>query len=157
MKTADLIDDHSDKLTLVHLPFRKFGAKPAVSGAVATVKCFEDNSSVRKLLQSPGAGRILVVDGGGSTRVALLGDRMAGWAINNGWKGLVINGAIRDSAEVNEMDIAVFALGTSPVKSAKEGWGKSDCDIQIGSAIISTGDWIYGDADGVLHSKQSLI
>ncbi|WP_353534087.1 ribonuclease E activity regulator RraA [Cognatishimia sp. WU-CL00825] len=157
MKTADLIDDHADKLQLVHLPFRKFGTKEFVGGVIETVKCFEDNSTIRELLKSPGEGRILVVDGGASTRIAILGDRMAGWAIDNGWQGLIINGAIRDSVEVDEMDIAVFALGTSPVKSAKENWGKFGCEISFGGVIFESGQYVYADADGVLYSPVNLV
>ena len=100
---------------------------------------------------------MLVVDGGGSTRIAILGDMIAEMAIKNGWAGLVLNAAIRDSAEIELMATQVFALATSPVKSAKEGWGKAGCDIHIGGVAIAPGDWIYGDADGVLHSKVKLV
>ncbi len=157
MKTADLIDHHAADLKLVHLPFRKFGAKPFFAGRVQTVKCFEDNSAVRAELETKGDGRILVVDGGGSTRIALLGDMLAELGVGNGWAGLVINGAIRDSAEIDRMDQTVFALATSPVKSAKEGWGKAGCAIHVGGVLFNPGDWIYGDADGVLHSVKKLV
>ncbi len=156
MKTADLIDSHANKLTLVHLPFRKFGAKPFFRGQTQTVKCFEDNTEVRAQLEQPGEGRILVVDGGGSTRIALLGDILADLAITSGWAGIVVNGAIRDSAEIDAMPIAVFALATSPVKSAKEGWGKVGCPISFGGVAFTPGGWIYGDADGVLYSDEEL-
>jgi len=157
MKTADLIDDHAAELTLVHLPFRKFGKKPFFAGPVQTVKCFEDNSAVRAELETPGNGRILVVDGGGSTRVALLGDMLAELGVTKGWSGIVINGAIRDSVDINEMDQTVFALATSPVKSAKEGWGKAGYEISFGGVTFKPGDWLYGDADGVLHSDKKLV
>ncbi len=157
MKTADLIDSYADKLSLVHLPWRAFGTKPSIAAPVQTVKCFEDNTILRAQLETPGKGRVLVVDGGGSTRVALLGDLLAQLAIDNGWAGIVLNAAIRDSAEIARIDTLVFALATSPVKSAKEGWGKAGCPIQIGGAAISSGDWLYGDADGVLHSKEKVI
>lgn len=156
MKTADLIDSHASKLTLVHLPFRKFGAKPFFRGRVQTVKCFEDNTEVRAQLEQPGEGRILVIDGGGSTRIALLGDILADLAITSGWAGIVVNGAIRDSAEIDAMDMTVLALGTSPVKSAKEGWGKVGCRISFGGVTFASGGWIYGDADGVLYSDEEL-
>ncbi|WP_282027307.1 ribonuclease E activity regulator RraA [Ruegeria faecimaris] len=157
MKTADLIDDHADKLSLVHLPFRRFGTAPHFAAPVQTVKCFEDNIVMRAQLERPGEGRVLVVDGGGSTRIAILGDMIAKMAINNGWVGLVLNASIRDSAEIELMATQVFALATSPVKSAKMGWGKAGCDIHIGGVTIAPGDWIYGDADGVLHSKVKLV
>ena len=156
MKTADLIDNHAEKLSLIHLPFRRFGTKTHFAGPVQTVKCFEDNAVVRSQLETPGKGRILMVDGGGSTRIALLGDMLAQLAIDNGWSGIVLNAAIRDSAEIAEMATLVFALATSPVKSAKEGWGKAGCPVHIGGVEIETGDWLYADADGVLHSKEDL-
>lgn len=157
MKTADLIDNHADELSLVHLPFRRFGKKQYFAGPVQTVKCFEDNTVLRAQLEKPGEGRVLVVDGGGSTRIAILGDMIAEMATTNGWAGLVINAAIRDSAEIDEMALLVFALASSPVKSAKEGWGKAGCDIHVGGVNITPGDWIYGDADGVLLSKKQLV
>jgi len=156
MKTADLIDQYGTALTLVHLPWRKFGKKPFFAGPIQTVKCFEDNTSVRAELERAGEGRILVVDGGASTRVALLGDILAELSIKNGWAGIVVNGAIRDSAEIGEMDQTVFALATSPVKSAKEGWGKVGCDIAFGGVSFRPGGWLYGDADGVLYSEREL-
>ncbi len=157
MKTADLIDDHAKELQLVHLPFRKFGRKQFIGGLIETVKCFEDNSTLRAILQTPGEGRILVIDGGASTRIAILGDIIAGLAIENNWQGLIINGAIRDSLEIDDMDIAVFALGTSPVKSAKENWGKSGCDISFGGVTFEPGCYVYADPDGVLYSSVNLM
>lgn len=156
MKTADLIDKHAEALSLVHLPFRIFGKVTSMAGPVQTIKCFEDNTVVRKQLEQPGEGRILVVDGGGSTRIALLGDMLAGLAIKNGWKGIVLNAAIRDSAEIEEMDTMVCALATSPVKSAKEGLGEAGDTIHIGGTAIAPGDWLYADADGVLASRTDL-
>lgn len=157
MKTADLIDDHAADLTLVHLPFRQFGTRSHFAGQIQTVKCFEDNTEVRAQLETPGKGRILVIDGGGSTRIALLGDMLATLAIKNGWAGLILNAAIRDSADINTMDTLVFALGTSPVKSAKEGWGKVGTKISFGGVAFEPDDWVYGDADGVLFSKKKLV
>lgn len=157
MKTADLVDDHAADLELVHLPFRRFGRVASFAGPIQTIRCFEDNSIVRAQLETPGEGRVLVVDGGGSTRIAILGDMLAELAIQNGWGGLVLNAAIRDSAEVNEMSTLVFALATSPVKSAKIGWGEVGVDISFGGAKFQPGDWVYGDADGVLHSKKKLV
>ncbi len=157
MKTADLIDHHASELTLVHLPFRQFGIKPFFAAQIQTVKCFEDNTELRAQLESPGEGRVLVVDGGASTRIAILGDMLADLAIQNGWAGLVLNAAIRDSAEINQMDTLVFALATSPVKSAKRGWGAIGEPVTFGGVKFHPGDWVYGDADGVLHSKKRLV
>ena len=157
MKTADLIDKHAKDLLFVHLPFRRFGRAPHFAAPIQTVKCFEDNSVVRAQLESSGDGRVLVVDGGGSTRIAILGDMLADLAIKNGWAGLVLNASIRDSAEIDEMDTLVFALATSPVKSAKADWGKAGCEINFGGVHFKPGDWVYGDADGVLHSPKMLV
>lgn len=156
VKTADLVDEFAADLSFVHLPFRRFGRRGECSGPAQTVLCFEDNSVVRAQLETPGEGRVLVVDGGGSTRVALVGDMLAGFAKENGWAGVVLNGAIRDSAEIDEMDVAVFALGTTPMKSAKRGWGEAGCPIAIGGTRICAGDWVYADGDGVLVSARKL-
>lgn len=157
MKTADLIDDHASQLTLVHLPFKKFGTQPFFAAPVQTIKCFEDNTLVRAQLETPGKGRVLVVDGGGSTRIALVGDMLAELAITNGWAGVVLNAVIRDSAEIAQMNTCVFALGTSPVKSAKDGWGKVGGPIAFGGVNFQPGGWVYGDADGVLYSDAKLV
>lgn len=157
MKTADLIDSHAADLDLIHLPFRRFGRKPFFAAPAQTVKCYEDNTLIREQLETPGEERALVVDAGGSTRVAVLGDILADLAIKNGWAGVVLNGAIRDSAEIAEMETLVFALGTSPVKSAKDGLGKVGLNLRIGGAAIPPGGWIYADADGVLVSPKKLI
>ncbi len=157
MKTADLIDSHAKDLALVHLPFRRFGTRTHFAAQVQTVKCFEDNTEVRAQLETQGEGRVLVVDGGASTRIAILGDILAGLAIKNGWAGLILNAAIRDSNEIDQMDTLVFALGTSPVKSAKEGWGKVGQKIGFGGVAFEPNDWVYGDADGVLLSKKQLV
>ena len=156
MKTADLIDLHAESLCLLHLPFRSFGRRRAIAGPAQTVRCDRDNVLLRQQLETPGEGRVLVVDGAGATDTAILGDKLAGFAIANGWAGVVINGAIRDSAEIAEMDTLVFALATSPVKSAKAGLGDVGVPISLGGADILPDDWIYGDADGVLVSKERL-
>ncbi|WP_147113189.1 ribonuclease E activity regulator RraA [Tateyamaria sp. syn59] len=157
MKTADLIDDHAERLSFVHLPFQRFGLKPHFAGQVQTVQCFEDNTLVRAQLETAGDDRILVVEGGGSTRIALLGDMLAQLAIDNGWAGIVLNAAIRDSAEIAQMQTLVFALATSPIKSAKDGWGKVGCPVHLGGVTIRPGDWLYADADGVLCAKDRLF
>lgn len=157
MKTADLFDEFAARVTFCDLPLRKFGHKPFFAGAIETVKCFEDNTVVRAQLETPGEGRILVVDGGGSTRVALLGDILAELSVANGWAGLIINGSIRDSAEINQMEQTVFALGVTPCKSAKENWGKAGSEIRFGGVVFKPGGFVYGDADGVLYSDNALI
>lgn len=156
MKTADLYDRHGDALIFVDLPLRKFGAKPFFAGPVQTVKCFEDNTVVRAELEQPGQGRVLVVDGGGSSRLALLGDILADLSITNGWAGVVLNGSIRDRAEIDTMPQCVFALGTSPVKSLKRHWGVAGEPVAFGGVRFVPGGWLYGDADGLLYAGAML-
>ena len=157
MKTADLIDHHAAELALIHLPWRNFGTKAFIAGPAQTVKCHEDNSLIRAQLEQAGAGHILVVDAGGSTRIAVLGDILADLAIKNGWSGIVLHGTIRDSVEITAMPTLVFALATSPAKSAKDGWSKVGQSISLGGVTVVPGDWIYADGDGVLHSSKKLI
>ncbi len=157
MKTADLIDDHADKLEFCHLPFRAFGRRRSFFGAIQTVKCFEDNVVLKSELQKPGKERVLVVDGGGSTRFAIVGDMIAEILRSNRWAGIIINGAIRDSAEIDKMDVGVRCLGTSPQKSAKEGFGKAGIPIRFGGVTFAPGHWVYCDEDGVLLCAQKLV
>ena len=157
MKTADLVDDFDDEVAFCHLPFVHFGQIQSFSGPVQTVKSFEDNVLLKAELSQPGAGRVLVVDGGGSTRLAILGDIIAGILMDNGWAGIIINGAIRDCAEVDAMNVAVRCLGTSPKKSAKTGDGSVGIPLHFGGVWIKPGDWVYADADGILVANRKLI
>ncbi|MEM9716162.1 MAG: ribonuclease E activity regulator RraA [Pseudomonadota bacterium] len=157
MKTADLIDLHADKLTLVHLAFQAFGQRDDFCGQIETVACFEDNQLVKDILSTAGNGRVLVIDGSGSTRTALVGDMIASLAQENGWAGIIVNGAIRDSVAINQMDFAIQALGKSPVKSRKDGVGEIGVSVSFGGVTLSPGQWISADADGVLISDQNLF
>lgn len=157
MKTADLIDNHAEKLRLCHLPFLRFGRRAAFHGKVQTVKCFEDNVLLKSELQKPGEDRVLVVDAGGSTRIAVLGDMIATIMSTNHWAGIIINGAIRDCAEIDQMDVGVRCLATSPVKSSKDGAGTTGIPIHFGGVEIAPGDFVYCDEDGVLFSQYSLV
>ncbi|GLR88753.1 ribonuclease E activity regulator RraA [Bradyrhizobium iriomotense] len=156
MKTADLVDAHNDLVHFCQLPFRQFGRARTFWGPIATVKCFEDNALLKACLQEPGNGRVMVVDGGGSTRLALLGDQIALILKSNGWAGIVINGSIRDCAEIDGMDVGVFCLATSPKKSAKDGVGKCDIPVSFGGVEFKPGHYAYCDADGVLVSSAKL-
>ena len=157
MKTADLIDDFDAELAFCHLPFLKIGRRRVFYGPIHTVKCHEDNVLFKAELQTPGKGRVLVVDGGGSTRLAILGDMLAGFAIENDWAGLIINGAVRDVAELETMDIGIRCLGTSPKKSAKRGEGMVGSSINFGGVNFTPGHWVYVDEDGVLVGPRNLI
>ncbi len=159
--TCDLCDANEDKLAdgkLAVLPplFQKFGKRTAFAGPAATLKVFEDNVLVRAALETPGEGRVLVVDGGGSLRCALVGGNLGVLAEKNGWSGIVINGCIRDSDEINACDIGVRALATHPQRSVRKGAGERDLRVTIAGVAVHPGDWIYADADGVLVSRTKL-
>jgi len=159
--TCDICDANEDKLsngTLAVLPpvFQKFGMQLAFSGQARTLKVFEDNVLVRAALETPGNGNVLVVDGGGSLRCALVGGNLGVLAEKNGWAGIIINGCIRDSEEINACDIGVRALATHPQRSVRKGVGDRDLRVTIAGIAVEPGDWIYADADGVLVSKQKL-
>jgi len=148
ISTADLLDANADAGVCL-LQLRSFGAG-SFSGPIATVRCFEDNTLVRELLESPGKGRVLVVDGGGSMRCALVGDNLAALGRDNGWAGIVLNGCVRDSASLNELGFGVKALGTNPRRSAKGGGGDVDIPVTFGEATFTPGAQLVADEDGVV-------
>lgn len=159
--TADLCDSHEElirdaRLRIVAPMFRHYGGRTVFAGSIATLKLFEDNSFVRKALEQPGNGGVLVIDGGGSMRRALVGDQLAAIAVKNGWSGIVVNGCIRDSAAIGEMDIGVLALGTHPQKTDKKNVGEIDVPVTFGGVTFHPGEWLYADGDGVLVSSQPL-
>ena len=156
IKTADLCDEHIQELQYISMPFRDYGGVFAFYGEIATVQCFEDNSFVKKTLQTEGNNRVLLVDGGGSMRCALLGDLLAQLAIDNHWRGVVINGCIRDSDIIGGLKLGVKALATHPCKSEKKDRGSCDVTVNFGGANCSPGDWLYADSDGVVVSKVPL-
>ena len=154
--TADLHDDHEDKVQVANILMQSFGQKTRFSGPISTVKCFEDNSLVRAALEEPGKGRVLVVDGGASIRCALVGDKLAELGMQNGWEGMVIHGCIRDSAVISTLDIGIKALGTNPRRSVKKGEGERDIVLNFADATFTPGNWLYADEDGILLSPVKL-
>ncbi len=156
-KTADLCDEYSDTLQIAEPLFRDFGAKPAFCGRITTVKCFEDNSLVRSTLETEGKGGVLVVDGGGSRRCALMGDQLALLAERNGWAGAIINGCIRDSADIATLNIGLKAVATHPLKSNKKGVGERDIAVRFAGVTFIPGHFVYADADGILIAPKALI
>ena len=153
--TADLVDIYGDQLASVSLPFRSFGGKPRFSGPVVTVKCFEDNALLKQKLAQEEApeGKVLVVDGGGSHRSALVGDVIAGIAVERGWAGLIIHGVVRDSVALSGLPIGIKALGTNPAKSSKTGAGQADIAIDIAGVTFSPGNTVYCDEDGIVTTR----
>jgi regulator of ribonuclease activity A len=154
--TADLYDVHHAKLAVCELQFRSFGANMSFFGPCATLATFEDHTPVLNALQQPGNGRVLVVDGQGSTRIGLMGDRLAGFGASNGWAGVILNGVIRDSLGMENLDLGVKALGTT----ARRGWSAyaaaHDVPVTLGGATFNPGDWVYADVDCVIVSRTEL-
>lgn len=147
--TADLLDEHPDAAVST-LAFRQFGGVASVDGVISTVRCFEDNVLVKKRVAEPGEGRVLVVDGGASLRVALVGDNVASLARDNGWAGLIIHGCVRDSAALRELEIGIKALGTHPKPSSKNGDGELDVPVTFGGITFTPGARVASDDDGIV-------
>jgi len=151
--TCDLCDVHkndaSGSFRVLPPVFRDFGAVRRFCGRVVTMKCFEDNTLVKAAVDSPGEGRVLVVDGGGSLRRALVGDVLAGDGAKNGWAGIVVNGAVRDTAVLATLDIGIKALGSIPMRGVKRGEGVVDTPVAFGGLVFVPGDMLYADEDGV--------
>ena len=156
IRTADLYDDFADELQIAEPLFSDYGGRAAFHGEIATVKVFEDNVLVKETLNSAGAGRVLVVDGGGSTRCALLGDMLAKLAHDNGWGGIIVYGAIRDAAEIRGMDLGVKALATCPAKSVKRGEGQYGIPVRFAGITFRPRDYVYADEDGIVTSDRVL-
>lgn len=147
--TADLLDEHGAQAHVCLVQFRSYGA-PSFEGRVATVRCHEDNVLLKALVSEPGDGRVLVVDGGGSLRCALLGDSIAALAQANGWAGLVVHGCVRDVAALDALGLGIKALGSNPRPSGKEGAGEVDVPVRFGEAAFAPGDRLVADEDGVV-------
>ena len=155
-KTCDISDELHPEVQYLETGYQSFGGKSSFSGQIQTVKCFEDNSLVREKVFSNGAGCVLVVDAGGSKRCAMLGDMLAAKAVENGWQGIIMHGLIRDSADINQMDIGVKSLGTFPLKSVKNGVGEVDIEVSFSGVTFIPGDYLYADEDGVITVKEKL-
>lgn len=156
LQTTDLCDAHENKLRIAAPIFRSYGGNPAFHGRIATLKIFEDNGLVRQVLDTPGDGRVLVIDGGGSLRCALLGDQLAALAVMHNWAGVVVWGCIRDSLAISAMDLGVLALATHPQKTIKKNLGDIDIAVSFAGIEFQPGDWLYADADGLIVSSERL-
>ncbi|MBT0961203.1 ribonuclease E activity regulator RraA [Denitromonas iodatirespirans] len=155
-QNADLCDQFDADVRVVSPMFRSFGGKSAFHGPIATLKVFEDNSLVRTALEGAGNGRVLVIDGGGSMRCAMVGDQLAVLAVNNGWAGIVVYGCIRDAKAIGHMPVGVFALDTHPRKSVKKGAGDADIPVTFGGVTFTPGEHLYADEDGVIVASRAL-
>lgn len=151
--TADLYDERGDELDSLSLQFQDVGGRTAFDGPVRTVRCHRDNALVKAVLASPGQGAVLVVDGAGSLESALVGDLIAASAVDNGWAGIIVNGAVRDREALARLDLGVKALGSNPRKSAKTGVGEVDVPVTISGVVFTPGRHVWADADGILVER----
>ncbi|MFT4681120.1 MAG: regulator of ribonuclease activity A [Granulosicoccus sp.] len=154
--TADLCDKHIDRLQVAEPIFKSFGKLTAFEGEIHTLKLFEDNTLVRAALEKSGHGKVLVIDGGGSLRCALLGDNIASLILKNGWAGVIVFGCIRDSAVVNIMEVAIKALNTNPTKSFKRNEGQENILVRFAGVAFKPGCYLYSDEDGLVVSDSPL-
>ncbi len=158
--TCDFCDAHkadqSGSFRWLPGVFTSYGGLSRFAGPVSTVKCFEDNSLVKAAVESPGMGRVLVVDGAASMCRALLGGQLAMAAAHHGWAGLVINGCVRDLAELAQAQVGIFALGHVPMPTDRKGQGLADVLLQLQGVSVRPGDWLYADADGLVLNDQPL-
>jgi regulator of ribonuclease activity A len=159
ISTADIFDAHVEtgRIQSCEVQFRQYGGHNAFAGPIRTVKCFEDNALVKKVLSEPGNGAVLVIDGGGSLRSALLGDLIGDMAVKNGWTGVIIWGAVRDTLALKPLDVGIKAIGSNPRRSRKDGMGHVDMPVTFGSATFTPGGWVYSDDDGILSAEGELI
>jgi regulator of ribonuclease activity A len=154
--TADLVDEIGADVRSCDLQFGQYGGRSQFAGPIATVRCFQDNALLKSMLSEPGDGGVLVIDGDGSLHSALVGDVLAGLGRDNGWAGLIINGAVRDASTLRTLDIGIKALGTNPRKSTKNGDGQRDVAVEFGGVVFVPGEIAYSDEDGiVVVSRQA--
>ncbi|MDT5095283.1 MAG: regulator of ribonuclease [Mycobacterium sp.] len=148
--TADLVDEIGVDVRSCDTQFRQFGGQVMFAGPIHTVRCFEDNALLKSVLSEPGHGGVLVIDGGASLHSALVGDVIAGLGQSNGWAGIIVNGVVRDTAALRNIDIGIKALGTNPRKSAKTGAGERDVEVDFGGIAFVPGEVVYSDDDGIV-------
>ncbi len=148
--TADLVDEIGPDVRSCDLQLRQYGGRAQFAGPISTVKCYEDNALLKSVLSEPGNGGVLVIDGDGSLHSALVGDIIAGLGIDNGWVGLIINGAVRDAATLRTLDIGIKALGTNPRKGTKDGVGQRDVAVEFGGVVFVPGEIVHSDDDGIV-------
>lgn len=155
--TPDLCDEFGAEVRVAEPMFRDFGGVERFAGTIATLRVFEDNALVRQALEMPGGGRVLVVDGGGSLRTALVGGNLAALARRNGWSGLVVYGCIRDAAEIATTPVGVKALQAVPRRSAQAGAGERDVPVAFAGVTFAPGAWLYADRDGIVVADRKLV
>ncbi len=158
--TCDLCDQHkttTDGSFRVLPPlYTSYGGVARFAGPVSTVRCLEDNSRIKEAVNTPGLGRVLVVDGGGSLRRSLLGGQLATAAAQNGWAGLLIHGAVRDKAELAASAVGIRALALIPLPTDRQDQGQRDVPVQLADTWIHPGEWLVADEDGIVVTRQAI-
>ena len=155
--TTDLCDNNPDKVRIAEpIGFKDYGGQKLFSGKIETVKCFEDNSLVRQALEQNGEGKVLVIDGGGSMRCALLGDMLGDLAVKNKWNGIIVYGCIRDSAAMAKLTLGVKALNVIPLKSNKRNEGQQNIPVRFAGVDFTPDEFVYCDEDGIIVSGENL-
>jgi len=154
--TPDLCDEYPELIQVVEPMFNNYGGRESFGGEIVTLKAFEDNSKVRELVATDGKGKVMVVDGGGSLRRAMLGDMLAEKAAQNGWEGIIIYGCIRDVDVIMETELGVQALATNPLKTDKKGLGELNVEVKFGGVVFVPGQYVYADNNGVIVSPEPL-
>lgn len=155
--TADLCDKHIERLQVLEPMLTDFGGIGMFEGEIVTLKLHEDNSFVRSMLEKDGTGKVLVIDGGGSFRCALVGDQLAELAVTNHWRGLIVFGCVRDTRQIMDMELGVKALAACPVKSIKRNEGQMNIPVRFGGVDFIPGHYLYADEDGVVVAECPLL
>ena len=154
--TPDICDDFLADLQILEPLFSEYGNSEQFSGEVVTIKCFEDNTLLKKMLGTDGAGKVMVVDGGGSIRRALLGDMLAAMAVDNGWQGVLINGCVRDVEILKTINLGIRALNCHPLRSDKRNEGQLNVAVTFAGADIKPGQYLYADENGIVVANAKL-
>ena len=156
MLTTPDLSDQNDDAKVIELSFQHYGNIKSFYGQIETAVCPDDNSYVKEILEEDGNNRLLFIDGGGSIKCALLGDMLAGKAIDNNWSGIVVNGCVRDVGVLSNLKIGIMALASSPKRSEKKGRGSRSETLNFGNVSINRNDWAYCDQNGILISTKEL-
>ena len=156
ISVPDICDAYIDEISVLDPQFHDFGGRRKFGGEIVTIRCFEDNSLVAEAVRQPGNGRVIVVDGGGSLRRALLGDNLAAAAAGNGWQGVLINGCVRDVEILETIDLGVKALAVCPVRTDKRGEGQFEVPLRFAGALMEPGHFLYADANGIVVARRNL-
>jgi regulator of ribonuclease activity A len=155
--TADLCDAFPKAIEVAQPLFQEYGGVERFAGPIETLRVSDDNTAVRESLETPGRGRVLVVDNGGSLRCAMVGGRLAGLAESNGWSGVVINGCIRDSAELRRVQVGIRALNAVPMRSRKNDPSEREVTLRFAGITFAPGRYLYADSDGIIVADRELL